>query len=461
SNWGSRSLAVIDTAMNSVTATIQVGDHPNDIELTRDGKTLYVANANSNTVSVVDTVTLKELEAISTALHPKSPAGSTPNAVALSPDEKTLFIANADNNNVAIVDVKKRQAAEVEGFIPTGWYPTSVRVSRDGKRIFVANGKGTASAANPKGPTPLIGRTDQFIGTLLKGTVSLIDLPGKARLAQLTKRTYANSPYTDALLKAARAPKEKTAIPVKLGEASPIKHVIYIIKENRTYDQVLGDMKEGNGDPSLTLFGEEVTPNQHALAREFVLLDNFYVDAEVSADGHNWSTAAYATDYTEKTWPTNYSQRGRTYDYEGSKKIARPTAGYIWDYCKRAGVSYRSYGEFVGVRDVKLGGGGGNEADTPEAAKARRENYTSEDALVGHFSPKFPPYDLSVTDNTRVDHWLEEFREFEQNGKLPQFQIVRLGNNHTRGTVAGAPTPRAFVAENDLALGRLVEAVSA
>lgn len=460
SNWGARSLAVIDTATNSVTATIQVGDHPNDIELTRDGKTLYVANANSNTVSVVDTVQQKEIEAISTALHPKSPAGSTPNAVALSPDEKTLFIANADNNNIAIVDVKKRQAAEVEGFIPTGWYPTSVRVSKDGKRIFVANGKGTASAANPEGPTPYKGRTAQYIGSMLKGTVSLIDLPGKTKLAQLTKRTYANSPYTDALLKAARAPKEKTAIPVKLGEASPIKHVIYVIKENRTYDQVLGDMKEGNGDPNLVLFGEDVTPNQHALAREFVLLDNFYVDAEVSADGHNWSTAAYATDYVEKTWPTNYSRRGRTYDYEGSKKISRPTAGYIWDYCKRAGVSYRSYGEFVGVRDVKLGGGGGDDADTAAAAKARKENFTSEDALIGHFSPKFPPYDLSITDNTRVDVWLEEFREFEKNGNLPQFQIVRLGNNHTSGTRVGAPTPRAMVAENDLALGRLVEAVS-
>lgn len=460
SNWGSRSLAVIDTASNSVTATIQVGDHPNDIELTKDGKTLYVANANSNTVSVVDTAALKEIEAISTALHPKSPAGSTPNAVALSPDEKTLFIANADNNNVAIVDVKKRQAAEVEGFIPTGWYPTSVRVSKDGKRIFVANGKGTASAANPNGPSPIKGRTNEYIGSLLKGTISLIDLPGKTKLAQLTKRTYANSPYTDAMLKAARAPREKTAIPVKLGEASPIKHVIYIIKENRTYDQVLGDLKEGNGDPNLTLFGEDVTPNQHAMAREFVLLDNFYVDAEVSADGHNWSMAAYATDYVEKTWPTNYSQRGRTYDYEGSKKISRPTAGYIWDYCKRAGVSYRSYGEFVGVRDVKVGGGGGNEADTAAAAKARRENFTSEDALIGHFSPTFPAYDLSITDNTRVDRWLEEFREFEQNGKLPQFQIVRLGNNHTQGTRAGVPTPRAYVAENDLALGRLVEAVS-
>jgi YVTN family beta-propeller protein len=459
SNWGSRSVAVIDAAGNQVINNIPVGDHPNDLELTRDGKTLYVANANSNTVSVVDTAQMKEIEAISTALHPKSPIGSTPNAVALSPDEKTLYIANADNNDVAVVDVAKRGNSEVEGFIPTGWYPTSVRASKDGKRIFVANGKGVASAANPQGPSPYKGRTPQYIGSMLKGAVSLINLPPVAKLAQLTRRVYANSPYTDEMLKAARAPKEKSAVPVRVGAPSPIKHVIYVIKENRTYDQVLGDMKEGNGDPSLCLFGEDITPNQHALAREFVLLDNFYVDAEVSADGHNWSMAAYATDYTEKTWPTNYSNRGRTYDYEGSRKISRPTKGYIWDHCKAAGVSYRSYGEFVGVRDVKIEGGGGQEP-TEAALQARRENYTAEDALQGHFSPTFPPYNLEISDNTRIDRWLEEFREFEKNGNLPKFQIVRIGNNHTQGTRPGALTPRAHVAENDLALGRLVEAVS-
>jgi len=459
SNWGSRSVAVIATADNQVINNIPVGDHPNDLELTRDGRVLYVANANSNTVSVVSTEQMKEIEAISTALHPKSPIGSTPNAVALSPDEKTLYIANADNNDVAVVDVAKRGNSEVEGFIPTGWYPTSVRVSKDGKRIFVANGKGVASAANPQGPSPYKGRTPQYIGSMLKGAVSMINLPAKTKLAQLTRRAYANSPYTDEMLKAARAPKEKTAIPFRVGASSPIKHVIYVIKENRTYDQVLGDVKEGNGDPSLCLFGAEVTPNQHALAREFVLLDNFYVDAEVSADGHNWSMAAYATDYTEKTWPTNYSNRGRTYDYEGSKRISRPTKGYIWDYCKAAGVSYRSYGEFVGVRDVKIEGGGG-QAATESALQAQRENYTSEAALQGHFSPTFPPYNLEISDNTRIDRWLEEFREFEKNGKLPQFQIVRIGNNHTQGTRPGALTPRAHVAENDLALGRLVEVVS-
>lgn len=459
SNWGSRSLAVIDAANNSVVGTIQVGDHPNDIEVSKDGKTLYVANANSNTVSVVDTATLKEIEAISTAMHPKSPAGSTPNALALSPDEKTLFIANADNNNVAVVDVKKRQAAEVEGFVPTGWYPTSVRVSKDGKRIFVANGKGTASAANPAGPSPLKVRdaNTQYIGSLLKGTISLIDLPGKTKLAQLTRQTYKNSPYTDELLKAARAPKEKTAIPVRLGDSSPIKHVIYVIKENRTYDQILGDIKEGNGDANLAIFGEEVTPNQHALAREFVLLDNFYVDAEVSADGHNWSTAAYATDYVEKTWPTNYSGRGRSYDYEGSKKISRPTGGYIWDYCQRAGVSYRSYGEFVYSREGKPGGGGELGGDPGKTVK---ENYATDAGLEGHFSPTFPAWDLTIPDNVRIDAWLKEFREYEKNGGLPQFQIIRIGGDHTQGTRVGQPTPRAHVAENDLAVGRLVEAVS-
>lgn len=460
SNWGSRSVSIIETAGLKVIGSVSVGDHPNDLELTRDGKTLYVANANSNTVSVVDTAQAKEIEAISTALHPKSPIGSTPNAVALSPNEKTLYVANADNNNLALVDVSQRGQSKVKGFIPTGWYPTAVRVSQDGRRVFVANGKGVASAANPLGPRPGQRRDpqEQYIGKILRGTVSFITLPVAARLAQLTRRVYANSPYTDALLTAARTPRVKTAIPVRVGEASPIKHVIYIIKENRTYDQILGDMKEGNGDPRLCLFGEDVTPNQHALAREFVLLDNFYVDAEVSADGHNWSTAAYATDYVEKTWPTNYSSRGRTYDYEGQKKISRPTGGYIWDYCQRAGVSYRSYGEFVHAQEGKPGGGG--ELGAEPEKKPARPNETFEEALKGHFSPTFPAWDLTIPDNVRVDAWLKEFREYEQNGQLPQFQIVRIGGDHTQGTRAGTPTPRAHVAENDFALGRLVEAVT-
>lgn len=460
SNWGSQSVSLIDTAINQVVGTIGVGDHPNDLELTRDGRILYVANGNSNTVSVIETRLGRAVAAISTAMHPKSPIGSTPNALALSPDEKTLYIANADNNNVAVASVADPDEGRVTGFIPTGWYPTSVRVSPDGKQLIVANGKGLVSAPNANGPVPnkVRGKDTEYIGSLLKGTVSLIPVPTAAKLAQFTRRVYANSPYTDDLLKAARAPKIKTAIPVRVGDSSPIRHVIYIVKENRTYDQVLGDVKEGNGDPNLCIFGEDVTPNQHALAREFVLLDNFYVDSEVSADGHNWSMGAYATDYVEKTWPTNYSRRGRTYDYEGSKRIARPTGGYIWDYCARAGISYRSYGEFVGIRDVKAGGGG--ESDLGRDRVAGSENYTLEDALKGHFSPSYPPYDLAIPDVKRFESWLTEFREFEKNGNMPQFQVVRFGNDHTQGTRVGAPTPRAYVAENDLAVGKLVEAVS-
>ncbi|HEU4388021.1 MAG TPA: YncE family protein, partial [Blastocatellia bacterium] len=439
SNWGSRSISVIDTAGSKAVGLIQVGDHPNDLELARDGKTLYVANANSNTVSVVDTTKSKEIEAISTALHPKSPIGSTPNAVALSPDEKTLYVANADNNNVAIIDVSRRGDSRVKGFMPTGWYPTAVRASRNGKRVYVANGKGVASAANPRGPRPgeKHAAASQFVGSMLKGTVSLIDMPSPQRLAQLTRRVYTNSPYTDDLLNVARGARGRNPIPGRVGDPSPIKHVIYVIKENRTYDQVLGDMKEGNGDRRLCLFGEEVTPNQHRIAREFVLLDNFYVDAEVSADGHNWSTAAYATDYVEKTWPTSYSKRGRSYDYEGSKKISRPTDGYIWDYCRRAGVSYRSYGEFVRLKEEKPGGGSDEESPkTGPYVRPKGENQTHEEALQGNVSASFPSWDLNIPDNERIDAWLKEFREYEQNGNLPQLQIVRIGGDHTEGARA-------------------------
>src|SRR5262249_61350492 len=240
------------------------------------------------------------------------------------------------------------------GLIPTGWYPGAVLVSADGQTLYVANVKGHGSLSQPRPAAKGKNSHDHL------GSVSIIPVPDAAQLAEYTRQVNANNrlAYSLAGLERPRDGAQPVPVPRRHGEPSVFKHVIYVIKENRTYDQVVGDVKEGNGDPSLCLFGQEATPNQHALAREFVLLDNFYVDAEVSADGHNWSMAAYATDYTEKTWPTNYSNRGRTYDYEGSKKIARPTGGYIWDYCARAGVTYRSYGEFVASREGKPGGGG-------------------------------------------------------------------------------------------------------
>lgn len=443
SNWGGRTVSEVDARALRETRRISVGDHPNDIVLSPDGKHINVANANSNSVSVVGLANHRTVETVSVALYPRSPIGSTTNSLAVSRDGRRLFVANADNNAVAVIALSRdgHRQSLVEGFIPVGWYPTAVALSRDEKTLYVANGKGLMSKPNPKGPNPYEKRTKetQYIGSMFTGVLSVIPVPDGGTLKKYTAQVYANSPYKPA----PKTAKEVTAIPRKAGETSPLRHVIYIIKENRTYDQVFGDIKEGNGDPSLVLFGEDNTPNHHALVREFVLLDNFYHDAEVSADGHNWSTAAYATDYVEKTWPANYSKRGRKYDYEGGVEVAKPTHGYLWDYAARARLSYRSYGEFIETS---------KSPDLPSVAK--------EKSLEGHFDPMYRPWDLDYPDQKRVDEWLREFREFEKNGNLPRLSILRLPNDHTEGAAGGKPTPRAYVADNDLALGRLVEAVT-
>ncbi len=442
--WGRSAVAVIDTEQAEVIGRIPTDDHPNAMVLSPDGKRLFVANANSNTVSVIDVLSRKRIETISTALYPDALEGSTPNAVALSQDGQTLLIANADNNNVAVVDCGRLGASVVRGFIPTGWYPTAVAFPADEKKIYVANGKGTTSYANPQGPSPLMPRTSstQYIARILQGSLSVIAFPDDPQLDQYTARVYANSPYLKERQVTAK-PDGPNPIPAKVGEPSPIKYCVYIIKENRTYDQVFGDMPEGNGDPQICIFPERVTPNHHALARQFVLLDNFYVESEVSADGHNWTMGAYATDYVEKTWPQLYSGRGRSYDYEGGKEIVYPSAGYLWDQCRRAGVPYRSYGEFI------------QNGETPaQPGTARVE------ALEGHFDPFFRSYDLGYRDMDRAKRFIEELRGFEQKGALPQFIVMRLPNDHTAGTRTGYPTPLAMVADNDLALGRVVEALS-
>ncbi len=344
--WGGDRVVVYDPKQNKLTAEIAVGSRPNDLIFTKNGKTLFVSCANDNAVAVIDVSSRKVLETVTTALYPDAPAGSTPNGLALTSDGKSLLVANADNNCLAVFDVSTPGRSRSLGFVPTGWYPTNVKTV--GKTVLVANGKGFSSLPNPQGPNPNERRTTdtQYIGGLFKGTLSMFTMPKPAELARLSKLVYANTPYTKEKEKMA-AGEANSPIPRLVGEKSAaIKYVFYIIKENRTYDQVFGDMPGGNGDSSLCLFPEKVTPNQHALAREFVLLDHFFVDAEVSADGHNWSTAAYANDYVEKTWPTSYGGRGGTYDYEGSRPIAYPKKGFIWDYCQRAGLRYRSYGEF-------------------------------------------------------------------------------------------------------------------
>jgi YVTN family beta-propeller protein len=433
--WGGNAIAIIDPESLSILDEIPVGSNPNDLVLTPDGKFLFTSCANDNSVHIIDTESGKVIEQLHTACFPEAPAGSTPNALAISEDGKRLYVANADNNSLAVFDISEVGESRSLGFIPTGWYPTSVKVLDH--KIWVTNGKGSSSFANPKGPNPYIPRTDstQYIGNLFKGSLTMLDEPDESALKVYTEAVYKNTPYSKEL-EMQYFGEEGNPIPQKVGDPSPIKYVFYVIKENRTYDQVLGDMPEGNGDPGLCLFPEVVTPNQHELARSFVLLDNFYVNAEVSADGHNWSMAAYANDYIEKTWPTSYGSRGGTYDYEGSRDIAWPSEGFIWDYCKRAGISYRSYGEFVSNRHSRL------------------------ESLKGHFDVDFPSYDLSIPDMVRFEKWKEDFDSLIAINAVPQFNSMRLPNDHTSGAKVGMPTPKAMVAENDLAVGKFIEHIS-
>jgi hypothetical protein len=373
--------------------------------------------------------------------------GSTTNGLALSADEKTLYIANADNNCLAVFDVATPGKSHSKGFIPVGWYPTNVKTL--GSKILVANGKGYASMANPKGPQPNIHpdnsgyrtgatakkKNEQYIGGLFKGKLSFINAPSAIQLKKYTEQVYANTPFSNE--KAVTADGlAGNPIPRKRAEKSPIKYVFYIIKENRTYDQVLGDMPNGNGDTSLCIFGQQVTPNLHAIANDYVLMDNFYVDAEVSADGHNWSMAAYATDFIEKTWPTSYGGRGGNYDSEGSRQIGIPRDGFIWDYCKRAGVSYRTYGEFE------------------EDGKATIQS------LEGHVCQQAPGFDLDITDRKRAAVWAHDFDSLLTINAVPRFNTLRISNDHTSGQQKGKIAPIAAVADNDQGVGLMIEHLS-
>jgi YVTN family beta-propeller protein len=446
--WGAKKLLVFDVAAKKFTASIMVGENPNELLLSKNGKLLFVANAGDNAVSVIDIAKRKVLEVLNAALYPNAPTGSASNGLALSENQKTLYVANADNNSLAVFDVSKPGFSKSKGFIPAGWYPTNIKVI--GKKIFVTNGKGFSSKPNAKGPDPT--KHDQevnyqhgdfknkqsqmeYIGGLFKGTMSIIDEPLPAQLASYSKEVYANTPYTKERETVSKG-EAGNPIPMKIGNASPIKYVFYIIKENRTYDQVLGDMPGGNGDTSLVLFGKNITPNQHKLAGEFVLLDNFYVDGEVSADGHNWSLAANANDYLEKTWPTDYGGRGGSYDAEGNREVANPDRGFIWDYCKRAGISYRTYGEF---------------ADDYKANIKVLEN---------HFCPYYTSWDEKVRDTSRVYQWKHEFDSLLAADAVPRFNSLRFINDHTEGQRISRPTPFAHVADNDLAVGMFVEYLS-
>jgi DNA-binding beta-propeller fold protein YncE len=448
--WSKAAVAIVDLDALKVIGRFTTEKHPTEMILSPSGKTLFVACANSTQVSVINTADGKGLETISCALYPQAPAGNTPNSLCLTPDGQLLFVANADANNVAVFNVAKPGQAKPLGFIPVGIYPTSVRFNPADKRLYVANGRGTTPRTNVHGPNPLVRkseRIEEYIARLYRGTLTILDMPDEERMIQYSKQAYLCSPLRKDSGVAGAVPKDNP-IPAKVGAPSPIKHCIYIIRENRTYDQVLGDVKEGNGDPALCIFPEKVTPNAHRLARQFVLLDNFYCDGEVSADGHEWSMGAYCTDFVKKVWPLSYRgsplKKLSIYPSEGIfDAVARPAGGYIWDRCAEAGVSYRSYGEWIE-----------NGTTLMDPGKARVK------ALEGHFDPWFRGYDLNYPDVKRAERFIEELRRFEKEGDMPRLIILRLPNDHTYGTMPGKRTPTAFVADNDLALGQVVEALS-
>jgi YVTN family beta-propeller protein len=454
SDWAGRAVLAVDPKELRVIARIAVGEHPNQMVVHPKDDRLFVACASSNCVSVLDTRRGIVTETIVTSLFPRAPEGSTPDALALSPDGETLYLANADNNCVAVIDVAVRGKSALKGFIPTGWYPTAVAVAPDGKNLLVGVGKGNQTRPNPidkdtkndKSIPDYRRLPFPYIGTTLSGALSIVPIPDDKQLAKYTATVYRNCPYSDKLLTASPHP-DKTVIPSKPGESSPIKYIIYIIKENRTYDQVFGDMKEGNGDPSLVMFGDKVTPNHHKLAREFVLLDNLYCNGQVSRDGHPWSTMAYNTDYIARDWHLTYSGRkGVDDDDEGD--LSNAPSGYLWDACNRAGLSYRSYGEY-GKRVSTGDGGSKMEGRVP--------------GLVGHICPDYGIAKVKgkrLRDTENVETFLKEYRAFEKADKMPRFIVMSLGEDHTTGTTPGTYTPQACVASNDLALGQLVEAVS-
>lgn len=416
---------------------------------------IFIALSNTNSVAVLGLSAergLRVIERINAGLYPNQPAGMTPSALALSADHKRLAIIASDANAVASVDITGPRS-RVEGFIPTGWYPTAARYLAS-DRLLVLNGRGPRSFPNPKGPNPEIRRAPvhegiaavEYVGAIQRGSASLIDAPGAEQLAVYTRQVLRNSPYQSGSAAESGVP-GNSVLSSAPGRPSPIEHVIYIVKENRTYDQVLGDMATGDGDASLCLFPEDITPNHHKLAREFVQLDNFYVNADVSADGHNWSFASIAPAYVQRMWPNTYGGRRRHSDYEGGERAAMPPAGYIWNNVLARGLSMRNYGWWCANRMPAPASG-------PQIAAVR------DPALARHTNMDYRAFDLDYKDVGRAKVFLKDLEEFERTDSMPRFITLRVGNDHTAGTLPGKFSPKALMADNDLALGMIVAGVS-
>jgi DNA-binding beta-propeller fold protein YncE len=423
SAWGGTTISdfhVLADGKLAYLGRIEVGRHPSALAVT-DSR-LYVALAGSDRVAIVDTLSRKVTGYLQDSAPGAPSEGSTPNALAISSDQKRLLIAEADNNAVAIFDLA---TGRLLGRIPTDWYPTTI--SETGSQLLVVSGKGHGTRANPDGPVPLTNwpneKPQAYTLGQLNGSLRL--LPSAMDAAQL-------SAFSQRVAAANNWQQSRPA----LGYP-PFKHVIYIIKENRTYDQVLGDLKEGDGDASLVYFPDiAITPNHHALARRFGLFDRFFVNAEVSSQGHIWSTAAYVTDYGEKTVPSAYAGKRDDIDGEDSDE---PERGFLWTLARSSGVTFRDYGEMV---------------------KGNPGWPVTQHDLGADLNPDYVPFDLVTQDQKRADVWIAELQSFVRDGNMPQLELMWLPMDHLTAARPGKCTPYACMADNDLALGRIVQALS-
>ena len=436
SNWGQSSVTLVELSNLTKLAEIPVGSHPNQMLVLPGTRRLVVSCSDSDSVSLIDLESRREIRRID--LHPPGSnlTGVQPNALAY--DHGRLFVALAAVSGVAVFQVEQEKDLDIrfEGVIPVGSFPTALSYSEQARTLFIANGRNDVTG--PNAPVRSGAGPFTYIGKILGGGIeALTDADFNRyhpRLQSLAERIYGGT---------------KEALPVP-KHRPPIKYVFYIIKENRTYDQVLGDMPEGNGSPDLVLFGEKVTPNHHALAREYILFDNFYVNGDVSADGHLWSTAGVSTEYVNKVWPMEYSKRApgildAPYDGDADhdRPVAVPQSGFLWDRLLKAGISFRNYGEWYSHEDED---------------QSKIHVYLK--GLKDHSDMNFRDDIGDVTDQQRVDEWQREFGQFEANGQLPRFSLIYLPGDHTVGTRPGYCTPTAMVADNDLALGRVVEKIS-
>jgi YVTN family beta-propeller protein len=424
---GANEVIAIDAAAHTEVARIPTGLHPAALALAGDGSKLYVAESDDDAVGVIDTRTNKKIADISVGLHDErlNGYGASPNALAVSGSD--VFVSLGAENALAVI--RNDRLAER---IPAGWYPTGVAAGSDGT-LYVSDGKGEGMPANPRF-NPFQRNSPGYVGSITVGSVRAI--PAAA---------YQNAGSNTASVLANVTP-EWTPAPANatiLQANGPIQHVIYIIKENRTYDQVLGDVPHADGDAALVEFGKEITPNQHALAQRFGVFDNAYTDAQVSANGHNWTDAAFANDYVERFWPPNYGGRRDAYDFQSGTAPDVPHNGYLWDAAIRSHVSFRDYGEDI---------------DFPGHGIAIGINTFP--GLRNAFDPRYIGWDLSYSDLLRYAEWKREFSAYAANGNLPQLEIVYMPNDHTAGTAPGHLTPQAYVATNDVAVGKLVDTVS-